>query len=64
MPPGYTTDSTSATSISETCPFSEAFVTAQAGVLNLFNLARHAVRAQRYHDLSVSTFDEWGRAVA
>lgn len=42
----------------------QRFVTAHAGVQNLFNLGRHLVRAQHYRDLRVSAFEEWKRAVA
>ena len=40
------------------------FVSAHAGVSNLFNLGRHLVRAQHCRDLRVSAFTEWSRAVA
>jgi putative transposase len=42
----------------------QRFLGAQAAVSNLFNLGRHLVRAERYRDLRVSAFEEWGRAVA
>ena len=42
----------------------QRFVTAHAAVQNLFNLGRHLVRAQHYRNLRMSTFAEWGRAVA
>jgi len=42
----------------------QRFVTVHAAVQNLFNLGRHLVRARHYRDLSISAFEEWGRAVA
>jgi putative transposase len=42
----------------------QRFVTTHAAVQNLFNLGRHLVSAERYHDLRVSAFNEWSRAVA
>ena len=42
----------------------QRFLTAHATVSNLFNLGRHLVRAENYRNLRVSTFNEWGRAVA
>ncbi|MFT4874028.1 DDE-type integrase/transposase/recombinase [Congregibacter sp.] len=41
----------------------QRFLSAQAEVLNLFNLGRHLVRAQHYRDLRVSAFSELSRAV-
>ena len=42
----------------------QRFITTHAAVQNLFNLGRHLVRAQRYRNLRISAFAEWGRAVA
>ena len=42
----------------------QRFVTAHAGVHNVFNPGRHLIRAQHYLDLRVSAFGEWSRAVA
>jgi putative transposase len=42
----------------------QRFVTVHAAVSNLFNLARHLVRAQNYRDLRTVAFADWGRAVA
>jgi putative transposase len=42
----------------------QRFVTSHAAVSNLFNLGRHLVKAEHYRNLRVSTFKEWGRAVA
>jgi putative transposase len=42
----------------------QRFLGVHAAVSNLFNLGRHLVRAEHYRDLRVSTFAEWGRAVA
>ncbi len=42
----------------------QRFLGTHAAVSNLFNLARHLVRAKHYRDLRVSAFEEWGRAVA
>lgn len=42
----------------------QRFVTACAVVQNLFNLARHLVRAEHYRDLRSGAFGEWSRAVA
>jgi putative transposase len=42
----------------------QRFLGAHAAVSNLFNLGRHKVGAQHYHDLGMSAFAEWSRAVA
>lgn len=42
----------------------QRFVTAHAGVQNLFDLGRHLVRAKHYRNLRMSAFGEWSRAVA
>ncbi len=42
----------------------QRFVSAHAAVQNLFNLGRHLVVTQHYHDLRVSAFAEWSKAVA
>jgi putative transposase len=42
----------------------QRFLVAHAAVSNLFNLGRHKVSAHHYHDLRISAFNEWSRAVA
>jgi putative transposase len=42
----------------------QRFLGAHAAVHNLFNLGRHLVRAQHYHDLRISALAEWSRVVA
>jgi putative transposase len=42
----------------------QRFLSAHAAVQNLFNLARHLVRAEQYRDLRINAFNEWSRAVA
>ena len=42
----------------------QRFLGTHAAVQNLFNLGRHLVSANRYRDLRISAFAEWGRAVA
>jgi putative transposase len=41
----------------------QRFLGAHAAVSNLFNLARHLVRAKHYRDLRVGAFTEWSKAV-
>ncbi len=42
----------------------QRFLGAHAAVSNLFNLARHLVRAEHYRNLRESAFAKWSRAVA
>ena len=42
----------------------QRFLGAHAAVHNWFNLGRHLVSAERYRNLRISAFAEWGRAVA
>lgn len=42
----------------------QRFLGVHAAVNNLFNLARHLVRAEHYRLLRVSAFAEWREAVA
>ena len=42
----------------------QRFVTAHAGVYNLFNLGRHLVSANHYRHLRASALNEWSVAVA
>jgi len=42
----------------------QRFLGAHAAVSNLFNFERHLIGAVHYRNLSVSAFEEWGRAVS
>jgi len=42
----------------------QRFLGAHAAVQNLFNMARHLLRAEHYRNLRISAFNEWSRAVA
>jgi putative transposase len=42
----------------------QRFLGVHAVVSNLFNLARHLIRAEHYRDLRTGAFGEWSRAVA
>jgi putative transposase len=42
----------------------QRFLAAHAAVSNLFNLARHLIKAEHYRNLRIGTFVDWSRAVA